>query len=232
MGTLSLSSVAKGDTIAATEVNTTRTSIENSVNGIDASQINADAVGASEHADISASSDTFHSGDSIKMASGNSLETDFGTLEDKVVVSGTLGVNKPVGYDYDATSALASGASWTACSITVPANTATNGLKVTLSAEIHCGTSASGFLPLRIKVGAAAAVDLSTSGTRDPRFDIYKAYADNNDNINTVERTMWIDTTTYASFDKTAEIILYAGLAWNSATPATIKYVSMFVEAV
>jgi hypothetical protein len=167
--------------------------------------------------------------------------SDIAALEaavDSTAVGNTLGICKLVGYDFDATSAASSsGASWTACSVTVPANTATNGLKVTLSMQFD-GTGVGnfdGFLPLRMKVGAAAAEDLSATGAgRDARFDIAAgAYGAG---THTHERTMYVSAATTSGlttpFDKTAIVILYAGAAWNVGTAGNISNVSMTVEAV
>lgn len=155
---------------------------------------------------------------------------------DSTAIGNTLGLAKFVGYSYDATSAAASSAAWTACTITIPANTCANGIKVDFGAYFQNGASTNGFLPLRMKVGAAAAEDLSVVGTPDPRFHLYKGNGAGTDSQDLSSRTMWIDATTTSGlttpFDKTKEIILYAGLAWNTTAAATIAYVSMAVTAV
>jgi hypothetical protein len=168
----------------------------------------------------------------------SNIATNTGNISALQTTVTTSGFVKFVGYDFDATSAASStGASWTACSVTVPASTATNGLKVTLSMQFD-GTGAGsfdGFLPLRMKVGGAAAEDLSATGAgRDARFDIVVgAYGAG---THTHERTMYVSAATTSGlttpFDKTKEVILYAGAAWNVGAAGLISNVSMTVEAV
>jgi hypothetical protein len=228
-------SYTKGATFSSTATNNNASALDAELAKIAAASVISDANIATNTADIA----TNVADIATNTADIATNTSDISTLETAVGtgISNTLGASKLVGYDFDSTSAASSsGASWTACSVTVPANTATNGLKVTLSMQFDGpGVGAyDGLLPLRMKVGAAAAEDLSSSGSRDARFEVVSSCI--NGGGLTQERTMWIDATTTSGlttpFSKTAIVILYAGAAWNVGSAGTISNVSMVVEAV
>ncbi len=233
-----------GTKAKAAEVNTNFTDVKTVINGnIDATNIAANGVGASEHADMSANTDTKHSATSSAISDGGSyflLTQVEGALQElgKAVglVSGVPGSTskavKYVGTGFHATAPASA-------TVTIPANTASasGGLIVQFSAQLNLDVTSQTdiFLPINMKVGGNAAADLSVTGTRDGRFHIVLA-GDSTDSYGaTIERTMILTAATTAGaanpFDPTEITILKGGTAWTDGTIGADSDISIIVQA-
>jgi len=148
------------------------------------------------------------------------------------VATSTYGVGRFAGYAYDGTSTTVGAASWGSASVTVPANYASQALRVSLAGVFDSGTPPSdGYLGLRVKIGSDPTIDLSSSGSPDNRFHIvFSDGSAGGGGTFSTERTMMINTTTVPSFDPTQEIVVSAGVSWNAGNPMTLSGVSVSVE--
>lgn len=161
-------------------VNDRFTILKNSVNNIAASQLDSNSVTADKHADLSGTTDTKHSAASVKVVDASSLFT--GTNAESVLteigqfagmgVSGIIG-QYLIGQARDDTNTFPTNS--VDAAVSVPANSAPYGIVVQIDAYIvHDGTAAGNELviPLNITNAGLNPGDLSSSGTRNKRFEL------------------------------------------------------------
>lgn len=172
MGTISLTTIADGSLAVASTVRGNFTTIQNVINGnIEAANIAADAIGASEHADISAdTTNTYHSGQGIKISNGSLTATNVQTAIAEIVTETGIASGdatktlKYYGYDAHASD-------YSQVSIAVPANTAATLIKVSFSADMHV-TPAIGSVAWSKLSLALNGIALSQAGSEDARFHL------------------------------------------------------------
>lgn len=156
-------------------------------------------------------------------------QSDISALQSDVSALQGLSIVKYVGYKYHATNS-------TDCSVTVPANTATTAIRVTVKYEQDCATTGADpqvYVPLEIKQGAAAWANLSTSGSPNPEFHSrifyeYNAGGASDRRIITMQASYVIDATSLPGIDFTEANIIRIGDRWGTyATDGCSKF---FVE--
>ena len=169
--------------------------------GIIADLITAGAFTSAIHGDLSAAVTTMHSAQSSTVADPNSqfTGTNVQTVLQEIATFTGMGVagviaEYNVGMDRDDTTAFPAGQP--SVSVVVPANAAPYGIKVIIDAVIVHAAVAAGealVIPLNITNASVNPGDLSTVGSRVPRFE-YTFGADNAASLGT-SRTMWYLTT-------------------------------------
>jgi hypothetical protein len=236
-----LTTFVAGAKILASEVNANFTAIRNVVNGnIEAANLAADAVGAAAHADISASTDTYHTAASNTFSNAKFNATNASTaiveLATAISYNKTNPTIKPVavvGYSFDATeyTALSSTGSYTAGSlkVTVPANAAATAIYVRygLYASVN-GTGGAYTLYVPIRIGTT---DLSTSGSPDSKFHIPHGISAVGTIASCPSRATIINSTTYPTLDLTAANDISIGTIFAVSTGGSLQgFSNMWIE--
>jgi len=209
----------------AQEVNDNFTALRSALSTLDGpNNMIENAITAREHSDMSSSTDTFHSAESIEIADSggmyssdnveDALQTIGGVigLDDGSLPAGT-GIIRFVDYDYEAEKDA-----YADCSVTIPANTASTGLLVTMTAmnRATAGVWAARYISVTIKVGSNDAENMSSFGSEDYRFQINASGDDNKE----LSREMVITAATTSGlthpFDPSEETVITFQQPWTA----------------